>query len=385
MNGLDGMLEMISLPGRSFVAAILISFLIVIRALLLHRLPKLTFQAAWAVVILRLLLPVSVSVFPADGGNGIPLFSAFLTEAPDGGDGEDGGEQAVSSKDTKAADGAPGQARDGGHSLYGSASEREEQPAGNFGAAGNAKTAGAGLYPVLRGIWFAGMLSVLLYFLCSHFRARRIYAAALPVEHDIPEVDFHGKWKLFRRRVQIRVSDRISAPVTCGIVSPVILLPKTTDWDNSEQLRMVLEHEAVHIRRFDIVYKWLLAAAAALHWFNPLVWAMYYLADRDIELSCDEAVIRKLGSCKRQDYALALLNFEEKRMLSPTASGFGGSAVRERIEAIMKINKKSTIAMALAVLLIAGTTTVFAGARESKNNAGDQNDFKNSSVVKQYI
>ena len=272
---------MTGLLERSLAAALLIGFLIVIRALLLHRLPKLTFQAAWAVVILRLLLPFSIPVFSSNVWPGVPSLSALLAENPDGGNGEDDVKQAAGTGDTRDAGGKGArnagdgnvktsgskEARMGGNGDVKAADREPNRMRNDSDGKTKEKTDGetrAIRYRVLCGIWFAGMLFVLMYFLCSHFRARRIYAMALPAEHALPDVDFHGKWKALRRRVRIRVSDRISAPVTCGIVSPVILLPKTTDWDNLEQLRMVLEHEAVHIRRFDIVYKWLLAAAAAI-------------------------------------------------------------------------------------------------------------------------
>ena len=75
---------------------------------------------------------------------------------------------------------------------------------------------------------------------------------------------------------------------------------------------------------------------------------------------------------REKDYTLALLSYEEKRIFSPTVSGFGGNAVRERMEAIMKTNKKSVIGVAMAVVLVAGTTTVFAGAKEQKTTmSGD--------------
>ena len=75
----------------------------------------------------------------------------------------------------------------------------------------------------------------------------------------------------------------------------------------------VLEHELVHIRRLDALWKPLLALTACVHWFNPLAWAMYVLANRDMELRCDEAVIRRFGADSRSAYALALLSMEENR------------------------------------------------------------------------
>ena len=76
---------------------------------------------------------------------------------------------------------------------------------------------------------------------------------------------------------------------------PVLLVPADMDWADEETAAFILSHEMSHIRRFDAFTKWLLAAALCIHWFNPLVWAMYILANRDLELACDEAVIRQYG------------------------------------------------------------------------------------------
>ena len=77
-------------------------------------------------------------------------------------------------------------------------------------------------------------------------------------------------------------------------------------------LRYVLEHEFVHIRRFDALWKLLLLAAACAHWFNPLVWVMYVLANRDLELSCDETVVRRFGGA-RASYARVLIGMEAEK------------------------------------------------------------------------
>ena len=111
---------------------------------------------------------------------------------------------------------------------------------------------------------------------------------------------------------------RISSPLTFGVLRPVILLPKKTDWTDETALRYVLEHEFVHIQRFDVLSKLLLIAAVCVHRFNPLVWVMYVLANRDLELSCDETVLRRFGGDIRAAYARVLIRMEAAR---------GGTAV----------------------------------------------------------
>ena len=111
---------------------------------------------------------------------------------------------------------------------------------------------------------------------------------------------------------------RISSPLTFGVLRPVILVPKKTDWTDETALRYVLEHEFVHIQRFDVLSKLLLIAAVCVHRFNLLVWVMYVLANRDLELSCDETVLRRFGGDVRAAYARVLIRMEAAR---------GGTAV----------------------------------------------------------
>lgn len=147
-------------------------------------------------------------------------------------------------------------------------------------------------------IWGVGAAALGLYFVVGYWRATREFDMSLPVEHP-----FCGEWlrrqkeKMpLRRQIRIRQFDRIGTPLTYGVRRPTILLPNQTLEEQPKTLTYILTHEYVHIRRFDCVSKLLLSAALCLHWFNPLVWVMYILANRDLELSCDEMVLRLLES-----------------------------------------------------------------------------------------
>lgn len=143
-------------------------------------------------------------------------------------------------------------------------------------------------------------------------------------------------------------------------------MPKTADWTDKETLDYVLGHEYEHIRRFDAVTKLVLTSALCVHWFNPMVWIMYILANRDIELSCDEAVIRRFGERTKSAYAMTLIRMEETRSgLSPLCNNFSKNAIEERIVAIMKTKKTSLVALIVAIGLIAGVTTTFATSAQA--------------------
>lgn len=160
------------------------------------------------------------------------------------------------------------------------------------------------------------------------------------------------------------------------MIHPVILLPKTTDWNNEDTLHYVLAHELVHIKRFDIIAKVVLVVALCIHWFNPLVWVMYVLANRDIELSCDETVIRQFGEHTRAAYAKVLISMEETRSgFTPLCNNFSRNAIEERITAIMKTRKTTVVSLALAALIVAGTTSVFATSALAESKGSKDTNY----------
>lgn len=211
---------------------------------------------------------------------------------------------------------------------------------------------------IVSAVWLTVALAAAAWFILNHLSARRVYAASLPCADG-----FVRDWlsaRALRRPIGVRVSDRVAAPLTYGILRPLILLPSGLDFGDRQALGCILEHEYQHILRFDTLRKALLAAAACLHWFNPLVWLMFILCGRDMELLCDEAVT--CGGADRAGYARALLNMEERRGRWELASHFSQNALEERIRSIMK-KKHISIAALIAVLIIMCiTTTVFASA-----------------------
>lgn len=213
-------------------------------------------------------------------------------------------------------------------------------------------------------LWAIGALSLAVLFMVSYLRCNREFQMSLPVENN-----FTAQWLQEHRRlrtVQIRQSERIDAPLTYGIFRPVILMPKNTDWENGRQLQYVLAHELVHIRRFDGALKLIMALALCIHWFNPLVWIMYMLFNRDIELVCDESVIRLFGENARSAYAFTLSQYggKEKRDL---ALNFSRNAIEERIVSIMKTKRVTVGAVFAGILIIVGMAAVFTTSVKKDN------------------
>ena len=358
----------------SLSAAVMIAAIVILRALLIDRLPKTTFLILWAVVLLRLLVPVSVP----------SAWSVYSLLQPDQQSNQTEQEEstvlpqvepvvsqpsAITTEPvTPAVDSAAGEAeeitatpaRQESSSPTVQQSIPTEQP-----PQAEEKTKPAISLPVEPSalIWGVGAAALGLYFVVGYWRATREFDMSLPVEHP-----FCGEWlrrqkeKMpLRRQIRIRQFDRIGTPLTYGVRRPTILLPNQTLEEQPKTLTYILTHEYVHIRRFDCVSKLLLSAVLCLHWFNPLVWVMYVLANRDLELSCDEMVLRLLGIENRSAYAMALLEMEEKRSgFGALYSAFGKNAIEERIGAIMKMKKRSLLSVVMAVVLVFTLTACLA-------------------------
>ena len=208
-------------------------------------------------------------------------------------------------------------------------------------------------------LWGTGAGLLALAFAVSYGRNVAVFRTALPLTH--PAINRWRQCYPVLRGVPIRRCDRIRSPLTYGLVRPVVLLPKGLDCDDTQELGYVLLHEGAHIRHRDAWWKLFLAAALCVHWFNPLVWCMYVCANRDLERCCDESVVRACGLKARSEYALTLLKWEERRSgLLPLCSPFSNRIMKERVTFIMKLKQQSAAALALAAVLVLGTTVAFA-------------------------
>ncbi len=211
-----------------------------------------------------------------------------------------------------------------------------------------------------RGLWLAGAVCAALYFLFAYVRCVRILRTALPVADSFA---IESQTSHMARKVCVRVSDRIDSPLTYGIFHPVIVLPKEMDGRDRETLYYVFAHELAHIERWDCARKLCLTAVMVCHWFNPLVWLMYDLANRDIELACDAKVIRSAGRERRRTYAGMLLRWAEvKPQGGLLVSHLVGNFMEERIVNIMKPKKVTVTGVLLSLVMMAGAVLIYAAA-----------------------
>ena len=196
-------------------------------------------------------------------------------------------------------------------------------------------------------IWLTGAGAAALAFLLLYLFGLRRFHAARPLE-DRSTADWLRRHPL-RRRLRLGVLPGLTSPMTHGFLRPVILLPE--DFDPAcPEAEFALEHEFVHVRRGDSLWKLLLILAPVIHWFNPAAWLLWFLAGRDLELSCDEAVLRRLGPERRRDYANTLVALEERRSRL-AGLGFGYGSAAERIRSIMGYRQPGLFRRILSGLL----------------------------------
>ncbi len=159
----------------------------------------------------------------------------------------------------------------------------------------------------------------------------------------------------------IYLADEISTPFVLGALRPKIYLPSNLTQDEQAY---VIAHEKYHIKRLDHLTRIIAFVTLAIHWFNPLVWIAFIYAGKDMEMSCDEAVMNKLGSDIKVPYSTSLLKFAtHKNHISATALGFGKGETKERVKNIMNYKKPViwvvvfSIALVIALLVMFGTNS----------------------------
>jgi beta-lactamase regulating signal transducer with metallopeptidase domain len=152
-------------------------------------------------------------------------------------------------------------------------------------------------------------------------------------------------------KIPVYFNTKATTPMLVGLFKPKIILPDREYSD--EQLQAVLLHEMTHLRRKDILVKWLSMIACAVHWFNPIVWLVRREIDRACELSCDEAVIAKLDASGRQTYGDTLIYVAaDHKPHTALAMSESGRNLKERLRAIMKNKKRTRIAVIVSVVLL---------------------------------
>ena len=189
---------------------------------------------------------------------------------------------------------------------------------------------GNNVMTILTIVWIIGILLLATYTVISYWRLHR-------------EIDTAVRYK-----DNIFQSENVSSPFVLGIINPRIYLPFSM---NEQDMEHVVAHEQAHIRRKDHWWKPLGFLLLTVHWFNPLMWLAYVLLCRDIELACDEKVIKELGNEQRADYTQALVACSvNRRMIAACPLAFGEVGVKDRVKSVMNYKKPAFWIIILAVI-----------------------------------
>ncbi len=209
----------------------------------------------------------------------------------------------------------------------------------------NTPMAGASINPlqitigIYEYIWIFGMIALALYTAISYWRLHRKVDTAVRYKDNIFQ------------------SENVSSPFVFGIIKPRIYLPFKM---NGQDLEHVVAHEHAHIRRKDHWWKPFGFLLLTIHWFNPLMWMAYVLLCRDIELACDEKVIKELGNEQRGDYTQALVACSvNRRMIAACPLTFGEVGVKERVKSVMNYKKPALWVIIIAVIVCVGVAVCF--------------------------
>lgn len=189
---------------------------------------------------------------------------------------------------------------------------------------------GSNVMGTLGVVWLAGVALMLVYAIVSYVGVRHRVREAVAYEGNI------------------MLCDRISTPFILGVLFPKIYLPTVM---NEGDMALVLSHEKAHLKRKDHIWKPLGFVLLAVYWFNPLVWIAYILLCRDIELACDERVIKGLGEENKKSYSTALLNCSVSRpVISACPLAFGEVSVKKRIKSVLNYKKSAFWVVIVALI-----------------------------------
>ena len=192
---------------------------------------------------------------------------------------------------------------------------------------------------ILTIVWTIGILLLVAYTVISYWRLRRKVDTAVRYKDNIFQ------------------SENVSSPFVLGLIKPRIYLPFKLDGQDMEH---VVAHEQAHIRRKDHWWKPLGFLLLTIHWFNPLMWLAYVLLCRDIELACDEKVIKGLSNEQRADYTQALVACSvNHRMIAACPLTFGEVGVKERVKSVMNYKKPAFWVIIIAVIVCVGVAVCF--------------------------
>lgn len=334
----------------AFYGSTMIIIVLIMRGILKNRLPKFVFPALWYVVLIRLLVPFSLS---SPLSFKVPDFFASTTytaqTAETAADSLEDAGAAFLETATAATDNSISQEVQETAAI---SSPRQYTTADMTAFLLNPRV----LVPVVYLLGLAATTGILC---IQKYRCAKRLKNRLLVEHNetintlLRDMDMG--------HIPVFTCDEIASPLVSGFLNPCIYLPTRMSFQDTTLLRHILAHETMHIKRHDNYAKAVMLLTLCLHWFNPLVWIMSKFFSADLENACDAALLKTYDTEERKSYAMSLLSMAVTRSRTTLLySAFSRTEIEKRIKNIVDYKKASALLLAFSFLFLISGTAVFA-------------------------
>lgn len=332
------------------MASVLILFAIIFRQTVLKRASRTMMLFFWALILVKLLVPVTlpspVSIYNHTGEVTANLSYGAARESQN---------PAVSAA---VPDTAAPSAQTEVYAVPVTPSQPEESPAAAE-AKSNPENHLRTLMPIGAVVWLCGAAVMFGILLAMALLTAAKVKNRKPLRHPAIEKFIHDAGLSNRNVYSL---EGIKSPFVIGCFRQSLIVPAGFDL-SAPDLPYILQHELCHMRRHDNLWNFAALFALCLHWFNPLVWIAYFLSSKDIEITCDESVLRRYGENRRTSYADMLLQFSSHNTKfswkEGFVMGFGKPSVKERIKAIIGYRNTKKIVLVLSLSIIFCIAAVF--------------------------
>lgn len=331
----------------AFYGSIMIIIVLIMRGLLKNRLPKFVFPALWCVVLIRLLVPFSLS---SPLSMKVPAIFDKTTYIA----------QTAEVTTDVVQDQSPLLLEGGSDTTVIAASQDVyETSTAASRYTGNIVTLWFQPRVLILGAYLLGLAATIGILSLQKYRCTKRLKNRLLIEHNetintmLREMDMG--------HIPVFTCDEIASPLVSGFLNPRIYLPTRMNFQDTVLLRHILAHETMHIKRHDNYAKAVMLLTLCLHWFNPLVWIMSKYLSADLENACDAALLKSYDAEERKVYAMSLLSMAVSRSRTTLLySAFSRTEIEKRVKNILHYKKASALILVFSFLFLICGTTVFA-------------------------
>lgn len=333
----------------SISSSVVILIIIMLRFIIKKKVSKTFIFILWILVLMKLMVPLSVES-PVSLFNVLSIPRAITsdnieTQTMDLSENKSNNENTTITYDSRYEDDL----------VLPNASEEQGNMTESVNVVNYQKISGETLLDFLPYIWLFGMLLLLISGIVMYLRLSKLLSDGI-------------LYKTLDNGVKVYKSVKVTSPVLIGFLAPSIIIPKNLMLEENE-FEYIIEHEVMHMKRFDHITKPIFLMVTCIHWFNPLVWIAYFMAMKDMELSCDEQVLKGYDYKNRCMYANALLNISivQNNLSFSGVVAFSENSTKSRVKSVLNFKKiPKLISIGSVVLLIILIATLMTQAEKNK-------------------